>query len=76
MKINLRIFSFVTMVILSLLIVKCKKDDGNGEAQLPAITTDNVTNIWQTTATTACKFLLISLLTDSIYCGNAAEARK
>lgn len=51
MKINHRIIPYVTVVILSLLILKCKKDDGNGEAQLPAITSDNVTNIWQTTAT-------------------------
>jgi hypothetical protein len=50
MKINHRIFPYVTVVILSLLILKCKKDDGNGEAQLPAITTDNVANIGQITA--------------------------
>ncbi len=50
MKVNLRIFPFVIMAVLILLISSCLKDDGGSEAQLPAITTDNVTNIGQTTA--------------------------
>jgi hypothetical protein len=39
MKMRCTYYPFIIMVVLILLISSCRKDDSNGEAQLPAITT-------------------------------------